>query len=172
MVKLFLHNRIYQIAHKVNLTQVDVRNIITSYVDLLKEELVSGRKIQIPNIVFITPDVLNDTSVATLACHAKVLSERLSITYYSVFLILDEYIKSIIRDLEEGRVVNIYSLLTLKPLRCKGGTDMTVHANISGTLKDSKENVLSENLNFRTSINKLIKWRISANFRAKGGAIQ
>lgn len=137
--------RVYNIAEQQGIYQTTVHTIISSYIDYCKVLLLSGHKVDFFGIATIVPDVIVDDYNTTLSYDCSRLAEQLHLPYNTVFIIIREYLYSIMEDIFLGRNAEIRGIVTMKPIK-EDGVICKVHASMSVSLKnliDSSDCVIS-----------------------------
>lgn len=130
----FAHN--WNISHELNIQKTVVNEVITEYIKYCKELLANGEPVDFYGLVSITPEVVNTNYYKTNAYICRVVASRLALTYYTVYNIISLYFRDSIEGLKKGQVVEIRSLVTIKPLM-SNGIVTNIHSHLSQTLKNN-----------------------------------
>lgn len=158
--KIKINERVYSLAHQYNIEQTRTHDIISAYIEYTKVMLINGYKVDIFGLVTIVPDNISAEYTTTLAYECKHIADDLAISFNTVFVIIQEYINSMIDDLLNNRPIEIRGLLNAKPI-VEEDKVVKVHTNISSQfkyrLREQSECVTS----VRVHTHKLLKYTIS-----------
>lgn len=161
-MKMSLGARVYVIAEKYNIEQVKVHTIINSYISYCKDLLLSGHKVDIFGLASITPDVIIDEYATTLAYDCKLISKDLYLPSHTVYVIVQEYINSLIDNILSGKEVDVRGLFSVHPLSSLENDKVTkIHTAISSQLKIKLGTMDTPVTSVRVHTHKLLKYAIN-----------
>lgn len=165
MKKMSLNTRVYMLANKYGLEQNKVHMIITGYIDYCKEMLYQGYRVDILGLASLIPNELREDCMTTLAYECKYLAEQLKLPSHTVYVIVQEYINSLIDDVLNGKPIEVRGLFSVVPIN-DGKQVVKIHSVISSQVKEH----LKERETFVTSIrihtHKLLKYKVSNSDRS------
>lgn len=135
MYKRSLGTRIWIIADKYNIEQVQVSNIIKAYVSFCREKLLEGYVVSFSDLVVLVPDNLISKYRMTLAYQCKQVSKICGKSYHTVFSIINEYLSFLREDVvERGNSVDIRGIVSIHPI-LRDDVIVKVHSSISCSIK-------------------------------------
>lgn len=137
MKRTYLGCQVYNIAQQHDVPNTLVHRIITTYIEYLKECLFRGERIDIYGLVSIVPDVITAEYNKTLAYDCYIIADMLGLPRYTVYAIIKAYIEDAKASIMEGTIVELRSLVTIKPyLDSKGEKLVSVNSSVSQSLKN------------------------------------
>lgn len=134
--KLPLAARVYTIANQYNVEQNKVHQIINSYITYCKDSLLSGHRVEIFGLITLMPNILVSDSNMTLAYECSKLDVCSTVSSYTVYCIVNEYINSLIEDVTNGKSVELRGLACINPIKDADGNIISFHSSISALLKE------------------------------------
>lgn len=162
MHKRSFGTRVYIIADKYGIEQVQVHEIISSYIAMCRELLFKGYTVSFFNLVSLVPDYQVSDYSMTLAYQCKLLSQRLNRGYHTVFAIIKEYLDFLREDLLDGNDVTIRGLVTLHPI-ISNDKVVKVHSAISVSIKRDLFTENGQVTSVRAHTYKLLRYSIRLN---------
>lgn len=135
MDKRSLGVRVYRIAESKGIMQTVTHDIITSYIEYCRNLILEGYQVSFFGLVTLVPNVIVDDSLVTQAYICKKVSQKIGISYHTVYAIIAEYLKEVNDDLLDGKSVDIRRVVSLHPLRDMDDNLKTVNASISVSIK-------------------------------------
>ena len=130
--------RVWIIADKYNIEQTQVHKIISSYISICRELLLSGNEVTFFNLVTMIPNPICSDYKTTLAYQCKMISKSINISYHTVYSIIKEYLSFLRDDLLVGKSVDIRGIVSLHPL-LRDDKVVKVHSAISTSIKRDLE---------------------------------
>lgn len=127
------YSMVYQVAGDLRDNQVKVRSIITTYLNVCREELFDGHIVRFLGFFTLVPNEMKDEFISTTAMHCKMTAERLNLPYHTVRGVIRKYSDSCKTDLKEGRPVEFRRLAKLVPSK-EDGKITNVFGTISVTI--------------------------------------
>lgn len=127
--------RVYTIAYNLNIEIALVDRIVKAYLTYCKEELSRGHRVNLCGLVVIVPDYEVYDYKTTLAYRCKQIADENALPRYTVFQVVQGYLKTIEDDVFHGKSANIFGLCTIQPLY-QGGIVTRVHSSISQSLQE------------------------------------
>lgn len=115
MQKVYKEEQIDIVARKLSLSRVAVKSIVERYVDMLVDELLSGKTIKILNICYLrvkTDDADNERK--TLAYISTEIGRELSIGGATVLRVLSFFEDQIVSDLQRGNGFTLRGLIRIQ----------------------------------------------------------
>lgn len=161
--KLSMYSRRWRLAEKFNLEKTKVRTIIDTYIEMCREDLLSGHIVQIFGLVKLVPDNAVDDFVATTAWYSKRLAKDTSIPYNTILCVLKKYQEDMRDELLSGKNVTIPRLASLFALQ--KGDGYVVHSRISETIHQEISQGSRDVTGVRAHSSKLLRQCISAIVR-------
>lgn len=134
MHKRSFGTRVWIIADKYNIEQTQVHKIISSYISICREVLLSGYEVTFFNLVTMIPNPIYSEYKITLAYQCKLLANSIGIGHHTVYSIIKEYLSFLREDLLDGNSVDIRGIVSLHPL-LRDGKVVKVHSSISTSIK-------------------------------------
>ena len=164
MKKMALNTRVYILASKYGIEQTKVHAIITGYIDYCKEMLYQGYRVDILGLASLIPKELKEDCMTTLAYECKYLSNQLRLPSHTVYVIVQEYINSLIDDVLNGIPVEVRGLFSVVPIN--DGQQVTkVHSVISSQIKEHLKERDTDVTSIRIHTHKLLKYKVSNSDR-------
>lgn len=133
MRKLSLSSRRYRIADNLSIEQNKVREIIDRYIELCREDLLTGHVVRIFGLVTLVPNTVTDNFIATTAWYSRRIAEETVLPYYTILGTIKEYLESMQKTLLSGKDVTIPRLVGMYSLRTTNNT-YKVRSQISETV--------------------------------------
>lgn len=121
------------IADETNLEQTAVRQIITTFLDLCREDLLNGRVVRFVGLVTLVPNPVLTNHVKTSAMYCKQTAEVTRYSYYVVQGVVQKYLEKLKVRLQDGWSVSLRKLCTIDPLWFTTG-ERTIHSTTSDTI--------------------------------------
>lgn len=134
MHKRSFGTRVWIIADRYNIEQTQVHKIISSYISICRELLLSGNEVTFFNLVTMIPNPICSDYKTTLAYQCKLLANSIGIGYHTVHSIIKEYLSFLREDLLDGNSIDIRGIVSLHPL-LRDGKVVKVHSSISTSIK-------------------------------------
>lgn len=164
MKKMSLNTRVYNLASKYGIEQTKVHIIITGYVDYCKELLYHGYKVDILGLASLIPNVLVNDCSTTLAYECKYLANQLGLPQHTVYVIVQEYINSLIDDVLNGSPIEVRGLFSVVPIN-DGQSVVKIHSVISSQVKEHLKERETPVTSIRIHTHKLLKYKVSNSER-------
>lgn len=171
MHKRSFGTRVWIIADKYNIEQTQVHKIISSYISICREVLLSGYEVTFFNLVTMIPNPTYSEYKITLAYQCKLLASSIGIGYHTVYSIIKEYLSFLREDLLDGNSVDIRGIVSLHPL-LRDDKVVKVHSSISTSIKRDLVSQNRDVSSVRAHTHKLLKHSIkmSGDFGQEVGA--
>ena len=164
MKKMSLNTRVYILASKYGIEQTKVHMIITGYIDYCKEMLYQGYRVDILGLASLIPKELKEDCMTTLAYECKHLANKLKLPSHTVYVIVQEYINSLIDDVLNGVPIEVRGLFSVVPIN--DGQQVTkVHSVISSQIKEHLKERDTKVTSIRIHTHKLLKYKVSSSDR-------
>lgn len=162
MRAFLLATRVYKVANQYNIEQTKVHNIITSYISYCKDQLLKGYRIDFLGLASVIPNTNLSKYNMTLAYECSMLADDLGLPTHTVYVVVNEYIESLIADVLAGNNVEVRSIFSMHPIRVDGVVSK-VHASISPLLKLRLAEYDSQVTEVRVHTSKTLKDRLEEN---------
>ena len=166
--KKLLAQRTYVIADSLKINQTVVNKVINTYSEVLKNEVFSGKSVNIFGLARIEASTDTSKYVSTLAYHAKMVAERCSTSYYTCLSILNKYLEDVRESVLNGENANIIGVVTFTPVVDLDGS-YNLHANVSSSIKKDLELKSSGDFSVRVHTSKLLKSQSLRKYKMEGG---
>ena len=160
MRKMSLAVRVYQLADQYNIENTKVHTIVSSYIEYCKSLVLSGYRVDIIGLASVIPDVEVSDYNFTLAYECRELSKTLGLPAHTVYVIIQEYINSLISDVLSGKPIEMRGLLCVAPLFNEEGVVVKARSSISSQLKKKLDDMNTSVTSMRVHTHKLLKYNI------------
>ncbi len=159
MKKMPLGDRVYLLANKYGIEQTKVHTIIGAYTDYCKEMLYSGYRVDLIGLASLIPDRERTGLTTTLAYECRDIAKQLSLPNHTVYVIVQEYLNSLIEDILKGKPVEIRGMMSVVPIN-NGEKVIKVHSVISSQLKEHLKEKNTGVTSIRIHTHKLLKYNV------------
>lgn len=149
--------QVTNIADQFAITQDAVHSVIDCYLRYCRDKLMAGRLVDLFGLVKIVPDYITPSSSVTLAYECKKIASVLGLPQVTVYSIIDNYLNTAVSNVLNGTVVEIRSLVTIKPLKDSNGNLVKVHSSISQALRRQLQTVETPVTGFRVHTYKSLR---------------
>lgn len=127
MQKVFKEEQIDIVARKLNLSRVVVKSIVERYLDVLVDELCSGKTIKVFNICYLRVKFDDgDCERKTLAYIATEIGNELAIGGTTVLRVLSFFEDQIVYDLQKGNGFTLRGLIRIQTAEENGSTRLRI----------------------------------------------
>ena len=157
--KMPLNDRICLLAKKYNIEQTKVHSILTAFTDYCKEMLYNGYRVDLIGLASLIPDNERTGLTTTLAYECRDIAKQLSLPNHTVYVIVQEYLNSLIEDILKGRPIEIRGILSIVPIN-NGEKVIKVHSVISSQIKEHLKEKNTGVTSIRIHTHKLLKYNV------------
>lgn len=131
--------QVYTLAEKYGVTKVMVQDILRCYLDYCRDLILQGWRVDFPGVVSLVPDVIVSEFCTTLAFECEKVANALMLPSHTVYSIVKAYIDDIKDNVLGGTISVIRGIVVIKPISDLDGNLITVHSNISQSLRHKLE---------------------------------
>lgn len=133
MKKQPMSEKILLLSKDLSLHKRDIQYIIWNYLELKQNEIFSGMRIKIGNIVEIEPYPIKNYSISSLAYTANILSDKISYSYTVIYTVLSCYLKMQEEIILQGRHIDFRGIVKIHPT-IENNKIKNIHSSISVSL--------------------------------------
>lgn len=140
MEKTPLFTRVWYIAKDLNIDQTAVSRILCAYINFCKEDLKSGKRVSLSDIVYIVPNQEIFSYKSTLSYICDLIARNNGFTYNTVLTVINAFFKAIKLDIFEGKSATVRGIVTIQPLK-EGGKVTRIHSSVSQSLQSEMKEI-------------------------------
>lgn len=127
MQKVFKEEQIDIVSRKLNLQRTVVKSIVEQYLDILINELCSGKTVKVFNICYLRVKLEGgDCEMQTLAYIATEIGSKLSLGGATVLRVLSFFEDQIVYDLQKGNGFTLRGLIRIQTAEENGSTRLRI----------------------------------------------
>jgi nucleoid DNA-binding protein len=160
--KMSIGDRVFLLASKYGIEQTKVHTIISAYTDYCKEMLYQGYRVDLLGLASLIPDREKTGLTTTLAYECRDIADDLCLPKHTVYVIVQEYLDSLVEDILKGNPVEIRGLLSVVPIN-DGEKVIKVHSVISSQMKEHLKERNTGVTAVRVHTHKMLKYNVGKN---------
>lgn len=157
-----LQLQVYQMAHELKVDQVAVRRIILSYLDICREDVLTGHIVRFLGLATLVPNPILSNQIKTGAYYCKLVSEKTRYPYFTVQGVMSCFFERLRDGLYENKPCDLRRLCTLHPV-VENGVVVSAHVSISRSIKEELYTKNSGVISVRAHTCKLLRHSVTAH---------